>query len=134
MPTSEHPLPTPANADTPVAPALAADDAAVPLPKPLHPTPDPVVQFIVVRVGAYDQGVVAITTDVPLAMLAAEDASKLEPDGHHSFEIRRMTLNVVYVSEMLTNPCTTIKVYTVDVRHPNNWRKRRTPTRQWYDV
>ena len=45
--------------------------------------------FVVVRMGVYDQGVVAVTGGLNGAKSAAENAAKGEHDLYHDFEIRK---------------------------------------------
>ena len=50
--------------------------------------------YYVVRVGVYDQGVVAVCDTINKAKNAAVEAKKLERDNYHDFEIRQLKLNV----------------------------------------
>lgn len=46
--------------------------------------------FIVVRHGVYDQGVVAVESDLCSAKQAAEKAATAEDDNYHDFDIRTL--------------------------------------------
>ena len=47
------------------------------------------MQYVVVRRGVYDQGVVAIKTGMAEAKAAAEKAASEEHDLYHDFEVRQ---------------------------------------------